>query len=157
MNLEDSRNALFVEPNAYIQKFESTNINKPKKVVFQEPYESMPPYYLNNNFTKGDCGCLPKIKENKNKQNQEFDFKNLMSLVSMFTKNLNINDMVSMFTNGKDGGLNIQNLLSSVLSNKGMLGNVLNLFGGKKIIKDKLSKKEIIATDYEIKNYTKVE
>ena len=152
MNFEDSRNALFVEPNAYIQKFD--NPGKTKKIVFQEPYECMPPHYLNNDFKKGDCDCLKKSKCEKQPTKTNFDFKNLMPLMSMFTKNSNLNDIVSLFS--KSGGVDLQNVLTSVLSNKDMLGGILKLFKGNK--KQKIdNKKEIVTTDYQIKNYTKVE
>lgn len=152
MNYEDSRNALFVEPNAYIQKFD--NSDKTKKIVFQEPYECMPPHYLNNDFKKKECDCVPKPKNENNQQKPNFDFKNLMPLMSMFTKNSNLNEIVSLFS--KSGGVNLQNLLTSVLSNKDMFGGILKLFKGNKNQKVN-NKKEIVTTDYQIKNYTKVE
>lgn len=152
MNFEDSRNALFVEPNAYIQKFE--NPGKTKKIVFQEPYECVPQHYLNNDFKKGDCVCQKKPKCESQPPPPNFDLKNLMPLMSVFTKNSNLNDIVSLFS--KSGGIDLQNLLTSVLSNKDMFGGILKLFSGNK--KQKIdNKKEIETTDYQIKNYTKVE
>ena len=64
MEFEDSRFALFPEPNAYIQKFDSKK-KETKKIVFQEPYESMPAFYLDNNFKKGDCSCSHNWVNNK--------------------------------------------------------------------------------------------
>lgn len=66
MEFEDSRNALFVEPNAFVQNFnrQERKNNETKKIVFQEPYECLPNHYLNNNFTKHGCECLPKHNNN---------------------------------------------------------------------------------------------
>ena len=55
MEFEDSRFALFPEPNANIQIFEK---RETKKIVFQEPYECLPNYYVNNDFVKHNCNCV---------------------------------------------------------------------------------------------------
>ena len=63
MIFEDSRNAIYCDPNAYIQKCNKKEIREPKKVVFSEPYESLPAFYIDNNFKKGNCDCVPKHKK----------------------------------------------------------------------------------------------
>ncbi len=59
MSFKDNSSALYSDPNAYIQRCECADT---KKVVFSEPYETMPNFYLNNNFKKGDCSCNKKDK-----------------------------------------------------------------------------------------------
>ena len=74
MEFEDSRLALFPEPNAYIQKFNKDCKEKGiKKVVFQEPYETLPNFYINNNFTKHGCDCVAKHNNHSNSKYANFD------------------------------------------------------------------------------------
>lgn len=54
MSFKDNSGLLYADPNAYIQRCEC---GERKKVVFSEPYETMPNFYLNNNFKRGDCSC----------------------------------------------------------------------------------------------------
>ncbi len=116
MEFEDSRNALFTEPNAYIQKCNFDCDEKTKKVIFQEPYDRLPTFYLDNNFKKGNCNCVPKPKQKEGKPSCNnpfpFDIKNLLPLLSNLT--------------GGSGGLS--NLLSNLGSNGG-LGNLASLLG----------------------------
>ncbi len=65
MEIEDSRNALFCDPNAYIQKLDNKDKCEPRKIVFQEPYEQLPNFYLDNNFTKHNCSSVSP-KQHKN-------------------------------------------------------------------------------------------
>ena len=58
MENEDSRNALYCDPNAYIQSVQKREKCEPRKVVFQEPYEQLPNFYINNNFIKRNCNCV---------------------------------------------------------------------------------------------------
>ena len=115
MDFGDNTNALFPEPNAYIQNFNNREIEQ-KKVVFQEPYDRLPTFYIDNDFRKGDCDCIPKPKKHDNQPHYQnpfpFDFKNFMPLLSSLGGNLG-------------GGLN--NILSS-LGGAG-LGNIASLFG----------------------------
>ncbi|MBR1987597.1 MAG: hypothetical protein IKA36_01015, partial [Clostridia bacterium] len=79
MEYGDSKEALFVEPNAYIQNFSKEKTGT-KKVVFSEPYETMPNYYINNNFHKKQCEYREKPQQNNCQnpsQNLLFDFKNI--------------------------------------------------------------------------------
>ncbi len=69
MENEDSRNALYCDPNAYIQRFEKKEKHKPRKVVFQEPYEQLPNFYINNNFTKHNCDCVSNNQNYNNNSN----------------------------------------------------------------------------------------
>ncbi|MBQ9795442.1 MAG: hypothetical protein IJW36_00575 [Clostridia bacterium] len=205
MEFEDGRNALFCDPNAYIQRFEKKDKNKPKKIIFQEPYESLPNFYINNNFKKGDCDCIkPKFDcehgcgyknsytnhnhncnhENKNTNNQRctncdsnhnnsnnqksfgFDLKNLLPLLGMFNKGggADLSSLVSLL-NSKNNSQNGDNsnpmgLISSILSNPNALSGILNMFkgGGVNLFnKKQTTKKELKTTDFEIKNYTRVE
>ena len=189
MEFEDSRNALFVEPNAYIQKFDNCKSDKEvKKIVFQEPYETLPNHYLNNNFKKHDCDCVSKshkpnkhdcsFNDKKNFNNHDnncnhtnkqtgfsFDMKSLLPFLGLFNKGggADLSNLVGMLNNGN----NLQNnnsspisLISSLMSNKDMMSGILNLFkgGGLNFFnKKQATKKEIKTTDFEIKNYTRVE
>lgn len=65
MEFNDNSNLLFPEPNAYIQKC-GCEKERPKKIIFQEPYENVPNFYLDNNFKKGSCSCIPKQKGENN-------------------------------------------------------------------------------------------
>lgn len=194
MEFEDSRLALFSEPNAYIQKFESEHVDKKiKKVVFSEPYESIPAFYINNNFKKGDCDCVTKAKkdlncENGNVQKHQnncrlndsqrndnchydkrgksgLDLKNLFPLLGAFSKGggMDVGNIVGLLNNASAqnyGSLNPMSLISGLLSNKEMMGGILNIFkgGGFGLLsKNEKIKKELKTTDFEIKNYTRVE
>ena len=197
MENEDSRFALFSEPNAYIQRFEKKEQNKPSKIVFQEPYESMPAFYINNNFKKRNCNCVPNRQNknhNLNSNNHDcdcahgnlnncgsrddnchhdgcskqkgfgFDLKSLMPLMGLFNKSggTDLSSLVGLMNNvnnsQKGNSSNPMNLISGLLSNKEGLANILNLFkSGGLFNKKQTAKKEIKTTDFEIKNYTRVE
>lgn len=186
--MEQKNNAIFNDTNAYIQNW-NNGPNKPqfkpnknpccpKKVVFQEPYECLPDFYIDNNFKKGNCSCIPKPKPKCpppkppcQPQNFgfNFDLKNLLPLLSGLMKGgngTNFSNIISMLNNGNNGSneansnLDFSTLLYS-LSNSGGLGNILNLFKPK-------TEKQTSATDFwadelnksndlEIKNYTRVE
>lgn len=115
MDFGDNTNALFPEPNAYIQNFNKKE-KEQKKVVFQEPYDKLPTFYIDNDFRKGDCDCIPKPKKHDNSNYQNpfpFDLKNLLPLLSSL---------------GGNSGGGLSNILSS-LSNGG-LSNLTSLFSG---------------------------
>ena len=116
MDFGDNTNALFPEPNAYIQNF-NRNEKEQKKVVFQEPYDRLPTFYIDNDFRKGDCDCIPKPKKHDNQPHYQnpfpFDLKNLLPLLSSL---------------GGNSGCGLSNILSS-LSNGG-LSNLTSLFSG---------------------------
>ena len=174
MEFEDSRNALFAEPNAYIQRYEKRE-KETKKIVFQEPYECLPSFHINNNFTKHNCDCV----SNKNQHNEKhdckcnhdsqkhkgfnFDLKSLMPLLGMFNKGggADLSSLVCLLNNANNGKNEISsNPISNLLSNKDMMSGILNLFkGGGLNLQNKKqpTKKEIKTTDFEIKNYTRVE
>jgi len=191
MDFEDSRLALFPEPNAYIQKFDKEDCKKTgiKKIVFQEPYESVPAFHIDNHFVKRDCDCVrppqrndcncDKIKkQNKHfecekrphRNHQEttnngfgFDIKGMLPLLSLFGKGggADLNNLVGLMTNNSSNGasLNTTSLITNLLSNKEALSGILNIFkgGGFSFGKKQGVKKEIKSTDFEIKNYTRVE
>lgn len=211
MEFEDSRNALFVEPNAYIQKFEKIDKCEPKKVIFSEPYESLPAFYIDNNFKKGHCDCLSKSKpdlhhrkdnhrcdfnkyqhnnqccnnsenlKNCNSNNPDdkchndnskqngfgFDLKSLLPLIGLFNKGggADLGSLVGLLNNNSVGTTNVSNsnpmnLISGILSNKEAMSGIMNLFkgGGLNLFnKKQTAKKELKTTDFEIKNYTRVE
>ena len=176
--MEDSKNALFVEPNAYINYYkhkEKCDVKPIKKVVFSEPYDCMPTFYINNNFEKGGCECVPNKKNkdcnnrnncnfhdvdcNCNKNNQcnnkpnfSFDIKNLMPILNSFNKGgvggLDLNSISSLFNSR--GGFDF----SKLLSNPQLITSVMSMFANKK--KSNIKREEIVCTDYEIKNYTRV-
>ncbi len=202
MEFEDSRNALFPEPNACIQRFEKRE-KATKKIVFQEPYECLPNHYINNNFTKHDCDCVSKSRkefDNKHKQKGYHDFncnrenfnsinqyyrdgnchndnnskqslfgidiKSLLPLLSMFNKGggADFSGLVGLLNNTNNSqnvnNSNPMNMISSILSNKDVMSGILNMFkgGGLNLFgKKQTAKKELKTTDFEIKNYTRVE
>lgn len=167
MEFEDSRKALFTEPNAFVQ-----NINKKdgaKKIVFSEPYESLPNYYLNNNFKKGECNCVTKPKEmNDKKLNEQnnnklsflngLNIQNLMPLLSLFSGGSgDLAKVLSSFS-GKNNLLsNDVNSLFDSFFKPDFIKNISGLFLQKKHVVENNSKKSIKSTDFEIKNYTKVD
>ena len=158
MEYEDSRNALFVEPNAYVQNFRVKEEKKErKKIIFSEPYECLPPYHINNNFKNKGCDCVSKPKEKcepKPKQNFfNFDFKSMLPLISSFGgKGFDLGNITKMLAGNETNSLG---LISNLLSNKESLGNILNIFKGGK---SEMSKtKEIKSTDFPIKDYIRVE
>ena len=162
MEFEDNKNAFYCDPNAYIQNCSN---QQTQKVVFQEPYECLPNRYLNNNFKKHDCNCVPTPKskcdckkEQKPKPNSpfSFDIKNLLPILSGLSggNNAGIGNIISMLSKGGtsgDGGFDISKILSLFLSGGGS-----NLLGG---MFNKTTKKEqlIKSTDIPIKNYTRVD
>ena len=186
MELEDSRFALFPEPNAYIQ-FDKPHKkeNNVKKIVFQEPYETLPQFYLNNDFKKHDCDCVYKTFNkhdfnckhekqnsccnhhddncnnnnhncNQNNKGFGFDLKGLLPLLGAFNKGggADLTKFSGLLNNN-----NTSNLISTLLSNKDMMSGILNMIkgGGLNFNKTKPLKKQLKTTDFEIKNYTRVE
>lgn len=180
MEFEDSRNAIFCDPNAYIQRYNKKE-KQHKKVVFQEPYEKLPNFYLDNNFKRGDCvlnkhknlnqdckcnhenNCLKNRNchndnyhnDNSNKEKSfGFDFKNMLPLLSLFNKggNVDLTSIMNMFNNSSGDNQNPMNIISTLLNSNSGIGN---LFKG--TTKNKRGGKELKTTDFEIKNYTKVE
>lgn len=215
MEFEDSRNALFCDPNAYIQKIEKRDKCEPRKVVFQEPYDNLPNFYINNNFKKGDCNCISDNSKNHNSNSNNhdcncnhnsnnhqhqhnyncnhenknsndgsnrdcdcnqgnsnnqngfgFDLKSLMPLLGMFNKGggADLSSLVGLLnnTNNSQNGNNSNPMgfISSILSNPNAMSGILNMFkgGGLNLFnKKQTAKKEIKTTDFEIRNYTRVE
>lgn len=199
MQFENNVNAMFCDPNAYIQRYEKKEQEKKtEKVVFSEPYETLPNYYIDNHFKKHNCDCIPKLKNDKNgdrcgcdnclngghlnnyqcnsnhdcKSNHGannvfgFDFKNILPLLGLFNKGggADLSGLIKTLNNNNDSSIEsnstAMNLISSLMSNKNMMSGIMNLFsGGGLNLFNKKSKstKEIKTTDYEIKNYTRVE
>lgn len=163
MIVEDSRNALFVEPGAFIQSYQKAdNGNKEKKgikkIVFQEPYDCLPNFYINNNFKKGNCDCVPKPKPKQEKKQicSPFDLKSLAPLLGSFNKGVDFGKILSLFSGGGSNS-NSSNLLTNLLSNKNLLSNVLSIFNTKKTNASSSQKKDIKTTDIPIKDYTRVD
>lgn len=86
----------------------------PQKVVFSEPYESVPNFYLNNNFKKGNCDCIPKPKPKcpPPKPPFSFDLKNILPLLSGLFKGGsgaggigNILSILNQNSSGEQGGV----------------------------------------------------
>ena len=146
--MEDSRNALFVEPNAYIQKVGNKE-KSPSKIIFQEPYESVPNYYMNNGFKKGECDCVHK--EKKDSPKSSFDFKSLSPILGMIGGEMGgLSKLVQGL--GSSGGF--KDLIGTFLSNPDMISMVMKMF---RKDENKSTNKTIKKSDLEIKNYTKVE
>lgn len=171
MEYEDSRNAIFCDPNAYIQGCEHKQI---KKVVFAEPYDCLPTFFIDNDFKKHNCDCVPKQKPPKlpcapSKPQFNFDIKSLMPiLIGLLGKgntNTDLTKMLSNLTNldVNSSGFDMQKLISVVAQNPSILQNVLSLFKGKGLSglfkKANKTSTENTAkqTDHIIKNYTRVE
>lgn len=158
MEFEDSRNALFPEPNAYIQKCES-DASHPKKVVFQEPYENLPRFYIDNDFKKGECDCIPHSKPKhdpphnphdggckdcqpqkpKPHNSPQFDIKSLLPLLGglLGKGGGNMSNIISILgSQSKDSpstqssGLDFSNIMSTLASSPEMLSGVMKLFKG---------------------------
>lgn len=190
MEFEDSRFALFPEPNAYIQRVENKK-EETKKIVFQEPYESLPAFYLDNNFKKGDCFCNKQKCNDKHNVNNNschnhcdnnashnncgnnqkskgfgFDLKSLLPMLGLFNKGggADLSNIVGLLNNTSvtqnSSNANPINLITNLMSNKDAMSGILNMFkgGGLNLFnKRQTAKKELKTTDFEIKNYTRVE
>ena len=154
MEFEDNRNALFVEPNAYVQDYKRKK-NTPQKIVFREPYECMPNYHVDNGFKKKDCDCVNKKNHdkpcNKSQQGGGFDFKAIMPMLTGLIGGTNLGSIASLL-NGK--GLDFSKVISTILSDKNSLSAVAKLFqkGGSKTENSAKPK----STDFQIKDYTRV-
>ena len=160
--------------NAFVQNFSfkpqncnETKMCSPKKIVFQQPYENIPNFYLNNDFKKGNCSCVPKPKPKPKPhcppQNFDFNFdlKNLLPLLSGLLKGggtSNFGNIISMLNNSSmdkenaNSNLDLSSLINTFSS--GGFSNILNLFKPKQ---NSNIKNDIKSTDFEIKNYTRVE
>ena len=75
-----------------------------------------------------------------------------------------ISQIVGLLNNSSNqqngNNLNTMNMISSILSNKDAMSGILNMFkgGGLNLFgKKQTQKKELKTTDFEIKNYTRVE
>ncbi len=171
----DNTNALFCDPNAYLQKYDScpkcdANNKDRCKIVFQEPYECMPSFHLDNNFKKTDkscnhhnhdkdCDCNKNNNHNNSQSNSPmFDIKNLMPMLSALTGGANTNSLGGLLNmlGGKENSMsNILSNLTGGNNNISTLLNGLNLFNNSK--KKSTKNQEIISTENDIKNYTRVE
>lgn len=124
----------------------SNRFNSPSKVIFAEPYDVIPNYYLDNNFNR-TSGV-----NNTNFNQQNIDASNKNSSVP-FTSILNggiggiFNSIISGL--GTGGGIN------NILSNPEMLGIIAKLFLGQST-KSK-PKHNTKATDFNLDDYTRVE
>jgi len=141
MEFEDSRNAIYCDPNAYIQR--NVKENETKKVVFQEPYDCLPKFYLNNNFKRHDKDIPEKHSCNheNNKQKNGFDLKNLMPMITKFFNNKDMSNVIKLLGNGN--GLNLSNIMS-ILGN----GNLLSGFSSKKKENKEIKNSEICIKDF---------
>jgi len=144
--MEDSKNALFVEPNAYIKNFNNKTkceVKPIKKVVFSEPYDCMPNFYFDNHFhknengyfdnhfQKGNCDCVTKSKHtncnSKHDSNFCFDNKDDCNCNKSYNSKFqekggfgfdikNFLPILNSFNKGGAGGFNVSSL-SSLLGN----------------------------------------
>lgn len=164
MENEDSRYALFVEPNAYIQNYNKERKGI-KKIIFSEPYESVPNFYINNNFEKHDCCCSRKPKpkfDSKAIETNMFDFKNILPLLSgLLGKGFDSSKLVSMLTNSQNHKIGNDNLLSNIMNilSSDIGKNILSLLANKTTKSMEKSNKnieKIKSTDFCIKDYKKI-
>ena len=95
-----------------------------------------------------------------------FDIKSLLPILGMFNKNggADLSSLVGMLNNTNNSqdanNSNPMGLISSILSNPNAMSGILNMFkgGGLNLFnKKQTTKKELKTTDFEIKNYTRVE
>ena len=166
-NQQTNGNNSFVQNLGFKPQNNQTKMCSPKKIVFQQPYENLPNFYINNDFKKGNCSCIPKPKPKPKPQcppqnfGFNFDLKNLLPLLSGLLKGggtSNFGNIISMLNNSSNDKENANsNLgLSSLINTFSSSGfsNILNLFKPKQ---NSNIKNEIKSTDFEIKNYTRVE
>ena len=178
MNNENSVNALFVEPNAYISNCVKPK-NETKKIVFQQPYETVPNFFINNGFHKKNCNCVPSEKkkechdkqpccseQHKNKPCSNgdcggFNIQNFLPLLGLFGSGksaIDISKISSILNSSQQNeGSGIMSLMSSLLANKDAFSGILKMFSGNKTSNPKSDKNSIKSTDFEIKNYTRVD
>ena len=178
--MKENVDALYCDPNAFIKK-EKENSKKISRVVFSEPYDCLPNYYVNYGFKKGNCECLPKRKDDKCEQKGLHKNKCECGNVNPFSSLLGgLTNFLPMLLNGGNEGIakifsslsagsgnssmnglfsalnnNPQNnLLGQLFSNGDLITNILSVFKSNSKNKDKV--RDIISTDYEIKKYTRV-
>lgn len=172
MEFEDSKNALFTEPNAYIQHCGDHNDKHAKKIVFAEPYETVPNFYINNNFKKHQCECVHKepIKpcnhENKHNTNNLFGLFNgfnIQGLLPLLSKlggagGGSLNNVMNLFNTKNDSG-GMFNSIAGLFSKPEMFAGITSLLSGKGLLarKEVNINKEVKSTDVEINNYTRVD
>ena len=80
-----------------------------------------------------------------------FDIKNFLPFINMFGKGTGVGDLLNIFSAGaldKD----VSNI-TKLLGDSGLFSGISNLFSKKQVNKTK----DLMLTDYEIKNYTRVE
>lgn len=182
--MKDNVQALYCDPNAYVKLNKKSNTIK--QVVFSEPYDCLPNYYVDYGFKKRSYECAgkqAKKKEEKlncnstNKQkcnceNVSNPFSNLFGGIMKFLPMLlgggngGIGSILSSLNSNSKSEGDVSNLISSLMkSDNGSL--LSNLFSNGNIMSsltrlftlnknEKLKKEDIISTDYEIKNYTRV-
>ena len=139
----------YCDPNAYIQKVQNHS-KQTKKVVFQEPYECIPQYRMNNNFKKGDCDCVNCREKKESKPN--FDIKNFLPIISSLGGD-GVGNIMKLFS----GNSSIADIMSD-LGGEGGLGSILKGFDISKMFKKSSPKKhEMKSTDFCIKDYKKVD
>ena len=171
MDFEDSRNAIFCDPHAFQSCVETKQI---KKVVFAEPYDCLPNFYVDNNFKKHNCDCVPKPKPPKPPQPPKpcppgfnFDLKSLMPLLlGLINKsgNSDLTKVLSDFAPSSAGKFDMQKIVGMVAQNLNIIQSFLKMFKGKGgglsgLFKKSTDNKEEIKakqTDHVIKNYTRV-
>ena len=166
---ETNVNALFVEPNAYIQNFNRAETKKIDQIIFQQPYEAMPNFHLNRDFKKGSCNFGCHKKENPKPQNNPmpnfnfpFNINGFLPILSNFfmagggKSGFDVGNIISMLSSSSSGG-NSSSFLSQILQNKELLSSALNLFNGKSNAQKKENPRDIKSTDFPISNYTRVE
>lgn len=161
MEFNDNSQALFSEPNAYIQHFDKPKEKcEPKKVIFQEPYENAPEFFIDNNFKKGDCHCAnPKPKPCETRR-PFFDFKNLLPLLcGLLKNNKTFSPLISILSDNKDGNFDPQKLISTLMQNPSALNGIMSMLkgGGFNLFKKKDEKPQMKSTEFPIKDYERVD
>lgn len=135
----------YCDPNAYIMK----SAEPTKKVVFQEPYECMPHYRVNNNLKKKDCECV-NCKEKKEPK-ASFDLSGFLPMLSSLG-----GDGIGNIMNLLNGNSSISEIVSS-LGKGGGLGNILNSLDISRLFKKSTQQHNTKSTDFCIKDYKRVD
>ncbi len=131
IDFKDNSNNIYIDPNAYIQQYIPKKATK--KVVFQEPYENLPNFYINNNFVSNGCNCKdnkkcpPKTGLNFSNNCKRSSFCNENEGMAQYSDmpNQNFNN-----TNKNQTNINQQKEKQNVSNAQFSLKNLFSFFGG---------------------------
>lgn len=168
MEFEDSRKSIFCDPNAYVQHCETQQI---KKVVFSEPYDCLPTFYIDNSFKKHSCECIPNRQPPKrpcSNHGSMFDLKSIMPiLLGVLNKggggSQDLTKLMTGFMQPDSAGIDLKSLIATLAKNPKIIESVLSVFKGKglksffKKTNSKTSDFKQETTEHVINDYTRVD